>query len=211
MLALNRKISWWLATLVLSRDIILLTAAAVILVVVGYRPFPPSIYGKATTALQILLVFAVVLAGGDGLGVAGSVPEHHRLSGRRLHRLLRLSLLLHGRPPPGRAADSRTGFRPVRFCDLSPAQRTNQVREPHRLKPCYKILRALQIIHDHETEADRDRNPRSPSKKIRAPPLAHVRGSPVRHQSAEQVARHHARRSARKLSVPLNRNPSTAI
>jgi cardiolipin synthase len=60
-LALNRKISWWLATLVLSRDIILLTAATVILLVVGYKQFPPSIYGKATTALQILLVFAVVL------------------------------------------------------------------------------------------------------------------------------------------------------
>ena len=60
-LALSRKISWWLATLVLSRDIILLTAAAVILVVAGYRPFPPSIWGKFTTALQILLVFAVVL------------------------------------------------------------------------------------------------------------------------------------------------------
>ena len=60
-LALNRKISWWLATLVLSRDIILLTSAAVILVVSGYRKFPPSIYGKLTTALQILLVFAVVL------------------------------------------------------------------------------------------------------------------------------------------------------
>jgi cardiolipin synthase len=60
-LALNRKISWWLATLVLSRDVLLLTSAAVILVVVGYRPFPPSIYGKLTTALQILLVFAVVL------------------------------------------------------------------------------------------------------------------------------------------------------
>jgi cardiolipin synthase len=58
---LNRKITWWLATLVLSRDVLLLTAAAVILVVVGYRPFPPSIWGKATTALQILLVFAVVL------------------------------------------------------------------------------------------------------------------------------------------------------
>ena len=60
-LALNRKITWWLATLVLSRDVLLLTAAAVILVVAGYRPFPPSVYGKATTALQILLVFAVVL------------------------------------------------------------------------------------------------------------------------------------------------------
>jgi cardiolipin synthase (CMP-forming) len=60
-LALNRKISWWLATLVLSRDALILTAAAVILVVAGYRPFPPSVFGKATTALQILLVFAVVL------------------------------------------------------------------------------------------------------------------------------------------------------
>jgi cardiolipin synthase len=60
-LALNQRIGWWLATLVLSRDIILLTAASVILVAGGYRPFPPSIYGKATTALQILLVFAVVL------------------------------------------------------------------------------------------------------------------------------------------------------
>jgi cardiolipin synthase len=60
-LALNGKISWWLATLVLSRDVLLLTSAAVILVVAGYRPFPPSIFGKLTTAVQILLVFAVVL------------------------------------------------------------------------------------------------------------------------------------------------------
>ncbi len=60
-LALNGRINWWLATLVISRDILLLTAASVILVVAGYRPFPPSLYGKATTALQILLVFAVVL------------------------------------------------------------------------------------------------------------------------------------------------------
>jgi cardiolipin synthase (CMP-forming) len=61
LLALNRKISWWLATLVLSRDIILLTSAAVILAVSGFRSFPPSIYGKLTTALQILLVFVVIL------------------------------------------------------------------------------------------------------------------------------------------------------
>ncbi len=60
-LAMNHQISWWLATMVLSRDILILTSAAVILVAVGYRPFPPSIWGKATTALQILLVFAVIL------------------------------------------------------------------------------------------------------------------------------------------------------
>jgi cardiolipin synthase len=36
--------------------------AVVILLVSGYRPFPPSIYGKSTTATQIVLVFTVVLA-----------------------------------------------------------------------------------------------------------------------------------------------------
>ena len=60
-LAFNRKISWWLATLVLSRDILILTAAAVILVVVGYRPFPPSVWGKLTTAFEIFLVILVLV------------------------------------------------------------------------------------------------------------------------------------------------------
>ena len=68
LLAFNRKISWWLATLVLSRDVILLTSAAAILVVAGYRKFPPSIYGKITTALQILLVFIVILLAVTGWG-----------------------------------------------------------------------------------------------------------------------------------------------
>jgi phosphatidylglycerophosphate synthase len=33
----------------------------VILLVSGYRPFPPSIYGKLTTASEIILVFLIVL------------------------------------------------------------------------------------------------------------------------------------------------------
>lgn len=61
-LALKGKLHWWLTILVLSRDLLILTAAAVILVVVGYRPFPPSIYGKVTTTVQILLVFSVICA-----------------------------------------------------------------------------------------------------------------------------------------------------
>lgn len=61
-LALKKKIYWWLTILVFGRDVLILTAAAVILLVSGYRPFPPSIYGKATTAVQILLVFVVVFA-----------------------------------------------------------------------------------------------------------------------------------------------------
>jgi len=39
-----------------------LIVAAVILLVSGYRPFPPSVLGKFTTATQILLVFTLVLS-----------------------------------------------------------------------------------------------------------------------------------------------------
>jgi phosphatidylglycerophosphate synthase len=34
----------------------------VILLTAGYRSFPPSIYGKLTTTLQIILVFTVLAA-----------------------------------------------------------------------------------------------------------------------------------------------------
>jgi phosphatidylglycerophosphate synthase len=60
-LALRGKIQWWLTILVLSRDVMILTIAAVILLVSGYRPFPPSFYGKMTTTVQIVLVFLIVI------------------------------------------------------------------------------------------------------------------------------------------------------
>jgi cardiolipin synthase (CMP-forming) len=60
-LALKGKIHWWLAILVLGRDILILVAAAVILVTVGYRSFPPSIYGKLTTMFEVLLILLVIL------------------------------------------------------------------------------------------------------------------------------------------------------
>src|SRR6266568_3616282 len=41
--------------------LLVLVIAVVILLVSGYRPFPPSIYGKLTTATEIILVFLVVL------------------------------------------------------------------------------------------------------------------------------------------------------
>jgi cardiolipin synthase len=61
-LAMEKKIAWWLTIMVLSRDILLLIVAAVIILISGYRPFPPSLLGKATTFFQIVLVFAAVLA-----------------------------------------------------------------------------------------------------------------------------------------------------
>jgi cardiolipin synthase (CMP-forming) len=61
-LAFKQKLAWWLTILVLSRDVLLLIVAAVIILIAGYRPFPPSVLGKCTTAFQIILVFAIVLA-----------------------------------------------------------------------------------------------------------------------------------------------------
>jgi cardiolipin synthase len=60
-LALKGKIGWWLAILVLGRDVMLLIACATILLVVGYRPFPPSVWGKAATFFEISLIFLVLV------------------------------------------------------------------------------------------------------------------------------------------------------
>ena len=61
-LAFKKHLAWWLTIFVLSRDIHILVVAVVILLISGYRPFPPSILGKSTTAIQIILVFFVVFA-----------------------------------------------------------------------------------------------------------------------------------------------------
>src|SRR5215831_20097326 len=67
-LAFKQRLAWWLTILVLSRDVLILVVAAVIILISGYRPFPPSLFGKATTMFQIILVFTAVL------GAAFSVP-----------------------------------------------------------------------------------------------------------------------------------------
>jgi cardiolipin synthase (CMP-forming) len=61
-LALKAKLPWWLTILVLGRDLLLLAACAVILLTVGYRPFPPSLWGKAATFFEIVLIVVVLLA-----------------------------------------------------------------------------------------------------------------------------------------------------
>ncbi len=61
-LAFKHKLFWWLTILILSRDVLMLIVAAVILLIAGYRPFPPSLYGKFTTFFQLVLVFGVVAA-----------------------------------------------------------------------------------------------------------------------------------------------------
>ena len=70
-LAMLKQIPWWLTMLVLSRDVLLLVVAAVILIIQGYRPFPPSLLGKATTFFELALVFFVVFAAAYPNGRAG--------------------------------------------------------------------------------------------------------------------------------------------
>jgi cardiolipin synthase (CMP-forming) len=74
LLAMEKQLAWWLTIMVLSRDIMMLTVAAVIILISGYRQFPPSLLGKATTLFQIILVFVVVLqAGYPDLGLTNVV------------------------------------------------------------------------------------------------------------------------------------------
>jgi cardiolipin synthase (CMP-forming) len=61
-LAFKKLIALWLTIIVFSRDVLILIVAVVIILVSGYRRFPPSIFGKLTTAFQIILVFTVVLS-----------------------------------------------------------------------------------------------------------------------------------------------------
>ena len=74
-LALKGKIVWWLAIMVLCRDVLILIACAVILLVMGFRSFPPSAWGKATTFFEIVLILLVlVLAVWDVPALAAVQP-----------------------------------------------------------------------------------------------------------------------------------------
>ena len=63
-LAFNQRIPWWLTILVLARDLFIVVIAGVIVLVVGFRTFPPTMYGKVTTIVQMLLVVAVLAGAG---------------------------------------------------------------------------------------------------------------------------------------------------
>jgi cardiolipin synthase (CMP-forming) len=59
-LAFCGVLPWWLTILVLSRDIAIIVTALLISLVAGYRPFYPSLLGKASTAVQVATIFAAV-------------------------------------------------------------------------------------------------------------------------------------------------------
>lgn len=59
-LSFRGALPWWLTITVLSRDVVILITALLIILVAGYRPFYPTILGKASTVVQSITVFAAL-------------------------------------------------------------------------------------------------------------------------------------------------------
>jgi cardiolipin synthase len=59
-MAFRGALPWWVTIVVLSRDVAILATALLICLVVGYRPFRPSLLGKASTAAQVFTLFLAV-------------------------------------------------------------------------------------------------------------------------------------------------------
>jgi cardiolipin synthase len=59
-LAFRDALPWWLTILVIGRDVGIIITALLISLVAGYRPFRPTILGKASTAAQVATVFVAV-------------------------------------------------------------------------------------------------------------------------------------------------------
>ena len=59
-LALTGAIETWVAAVVLGRDVLILVAAVVLYLAKSRRSFPPSIWGKISTLVQIAFVLVIV-------------------------------------------------------------------------------------------------------------------------------------------------------
>jgi cardiolipin synthase len=57
-MALARIVPWWFVAVVFGRDIYILIAVAAIMLVTPIREFPPSVWGKVSTFVQILTAVA---------------------------------------------------------------------------------------------------------------------------------------------------------
>jgi len=59
-LSFRGGLPWRLTVLVLSRDVAIILTALLISLVAGYRPFYPSLLGKASTTIQVATVFVAL-------------------------------------------------------------------------------------------------------------------------------------------------------
>src|SRR5438128_1006856 len=63
----------WLMIVILFRDVFILLVSLIIVLMVGWRVFTPSPYGKASTVMQVLSVLAVLYVNWKHM----TVPELH--------------------------------------------------------------------------------------------------------------------------------------
>jgi cardiolipin synthase len=56
-------VPWWLVILIFGRDLLILVMAGAALLLTAYRDFPPSVWGKISTAFQILAAVATLAKG----------------------------------------------------------------------------------------------------------------------------------------------------
>jgi cardiolipin synthase len=61
-LGLVDRIPLWLVILVVSRDVIILVTALVMVLATSVRNFPPSLYGKINTIGQVATILATLLS-----------------------------------------------------------------------------------------------------------------------------------------------------
>ncbi len=100
-LAYKTRIAWWTTIIVLSRDILILTVAIVIILISGYRPFPPSILGKLTTLFEIVFGFHRSRSDRSGFPRFHWRLLHKHIGRYRyvLRRSFSTALLIPGNPP----------------------------------------------------------------------------------------------------------------
>lgn len=61
-LAIIGDIPWWIALLVLARDVLILTSSGVVLIGGRWREIPPTLLGKSCTVIQILTIVCLLVA-----------------------------------------------------------------------------------------------------------------------------------------------------
>ncbi len=74
-LALTGAVPWWVTAVVFGRDAVMLLALAILFLFTKIRDFPPSVWGKVSTAIQILTGLVILLSKADWLGTIGGRIE----------------------------------------------------------------------------------------------------------------------------------------
>lgn len=72
-LGLNGTIPWWLTAVVFGRDVLMLLALAWAVLFTTLRSFPPTLWGKLSTIIQIITMLWIILSGVVVFGAAGEM------------------------------------------------------------------------------------------------------------------------------------------